>query len=230
MINMADETNNSKPTNTNTNLTDGNLTDGNLTEDALNELVARTIEATNKQLNKTDVLPTTLGGNEQLPASSSTSNSASNSTLPVPELGDLNTNQSNSGASTLPPVGSQDPAIDQNAAEIAPSAAVNEETPKTIAIKKATDRLDDAEAQLTAANDKQDNGAMTSANEEIVAAKKELEDANNMSGGRRRTKHKKHNKRGGKKSHKKGKSSKKVAKRRKSRKTGSRRSRKQNKH
>lgn len=45
-------------------------------------------------------------------------------------------------------------------------------------------------------------------------------------GGRRRTKHKK----GGKKSHKKGKSSKKVAKRRKSRKTGTRRSRKQNKH
>lgn len=50
------------------------------------------------------------------------------------------------------------------------------------------------------------------------------------SGGRRRTKHKKHHKKGGKKSHKKGKSSKKVAKRRKSRKTGSRRSRKQNKH
>lgn len=49
-------------------------------------------------------------------------------------------------------------------------------------------------------------------------------------GGRRRTKHKKHHKKGGKKSHKKGKSSKKVAKRRKSRKTGSRRSRKQNKH
>ena len=60
---------------------------------------------------------------------------------------------------------------------------------------------------------------------------KEMESlAELKTGGRRRTKHKKHHKKGGKKSHKKGKSSKKVAKRRKSRKTGSRRSRKQNKH